>query len=70
MVVGMIFRKLKIGWSGALGELLIIVAGVLIALAIDQWNDNRLDRLDEIDAVSRMLTDLETDLKDFDFTLK
>jgi hypothetical protein len=65
----MIFRKLKIGWSGALGELLIIVAGVLIALAIDQWNDNRLDRLDEIDAVSRMLTDLETDLKDFDFRL-
>jgi hypothetical protein len=66
----MIWRKFKLEWSYAIGELFIVVVGVLIALAIDQWNDNRLERLEEIDAVSRILVDLQTDLKDFDFRLK
>jgi hypothetical protein len=43
---------------------------VLIALAIDQWNDERLERQEEIDAVARELNDLQTDLQDFDFRLK
>lgn len=66
----MIWRKFKLDWSYAFGELFIVVIGVLIALTIDQWNDNRLERIEENDAVSRILIDLETDLNDFDFRLK
>ena len=49
---------------------MIVVVGVLIALAIDQWNDDRLERLEEIDAITRVLADVTTDLQDFDFRLK
>ena len=66
----MFWRKFKLDWSYAVGELLIVVIGVLIALAIDQWNDDRLERLEEVDAVARILTDVQTDLQDFDFRLK
>ncbi len=66
----MIWRKFKLDWSYAVGELLIVVIGVLIALAIDQWNDDRLERVEEVDAVGRILGDIQTDLQDFDFRLK
>ena len=59
----MIWRKLKLDWSYAVGELLIVIAGVLIALAIDQWNDDRLERLEEINAITGILADLEGDLR-------
>ena len=66
----MIWRKLKLDWSYAIGELLIVIAGVLIALAIDQWNDDRLERLEELDAVARILVDVERDLRSADHMLK
>ena len=66
----MIGQKLKQNWPNAIGELFIIVVGVLIALAIDQWNADRLERLEEVDAIKRILVDLQTDLDDFDFRLK
>lgn len=66
----MIWKKIKQDWPNAIGELFIIVVGVLIALAIDQWNANRLERLEEFDAVSRVLADLQTDLDDFAFRLE
>lgn len=49
---------------------MIVVIGVLIALAIDQWNDDRLERVEEVDAVARILADIQPDLRDFDFRLK
>jgi len=64
------WRKFILDWSNAAGELLIIVGGVLIALAINQWNDDRLERAEEIDAISRILTDIQSDLQDFDVRLK
>ena len=69
-LVDMIWRKFKLDWSYAVGELLIVVIGVLIALAIDQWNDDRLERVEEVDAVARILDDIQMDLQDFDFRLK
>jgi hypothetical protein len=66
----MFWRKFKLDWSYAVGELLIVVIGVLIALAIDQWNDDRLDRVEEVDAIARILVDIQMDLQDFDFRLK
>ena len=41
----MLWRKFKLDWKYAIGELFIVVAGVLLALAIDQWNERRLERL-------------------------
>ena len=49
---------------------MIVVVGVLIALGIDQWNDDRLERLEEIDAIARLLADVKRDLQEFDFRLK
>ena len=66
----MIWRKFKLELSYAIGELLIVVIGVLIALAIDQWNGERLERLQEVDSVSRIIVDLETDLEDIHFRLQ
>lgn len=38
------WRILKLDWSYAVGELLIVTAGVLIALGLNQWiNDRQLD---------------------------
>ncbi len=69
-MVIMLWRKFKLDWSYAVGELLIVVIGVLIALAIDQWNDDRLERVEEVDAIARILADIQLDLQEFDFRLK
>lgn len=49
-------------WKNALGELVIVTLGVLMALAIDQWNDSRLDRAEERNIVDRIMLDLDADL--------
>ena len=66
----MIWRKFKLDWSYAVGELLIVVTGALIALAIDQWNDNRLERAEEIEALSNILADIQADQRSFVFQLE
>jgi hypothetical protein len=65
----MLFRKLKLNWRYAVGELLIVVAGVLIALAIDQWNSDRLDREEEREIIARLLDELTFDRVVYDFVL-
>jgi len=65
-----IWRKFKLDWSYAVGELLIVVTGALIALAIDQWNDNRLERAEEIEALSNILADIQADQRSFVFRLE
>lgn len=57
------WRLLKLDWSYAIGELIIVTAGVLIALAIDQWNSDRLDRVEE----TRIVVDLRFDLEGYEF---
>lgn len=60
------WRLRKLDWGYALGELIIVTAGVLIALAIDEWNSDRLNRVDEISTRSwkekarRRMTRLDT----------
>ena len=34
----------KINWAQAVAEVLLLLAGASIALAVDGWNDRRLDR--------------------------
>ena len=46
----------------ALGEIVLVIAGILIALQINTWNQNRLLRIEEREVISRTLIDLESDL--------
>ena len=45
------------------GEFVIIVAGVLVALAVDQWNRDRLDRSEEREIIERLISDMEVDVR-------
>ncbi len=66
----MFWRKFKLEWSYAIGELFVVTIGVLIALAIGEWNNERLERAEEFDVVSRLISDIEVDLQEFEFRLK
>ena len=43
----------------AVGEIILVVVGILIALQINNWNENRKQRLHEIELVKLLITDLE-----------
>lgn len=58
----MFWRKFKLDWTYAIGELVIVTLGVLVALGIQQWNEERVDREEEIEILGRLLFDLNTDL--------
>ena len=62
----MFWRKFKLDWPYVIGELLIVTAGVLIALAISAWNSDRLDRNEQYDILTRLISDLEADVQSFD----
>jgi len=45
----------------AIGEILLVVIGILIALQINNWNENRKDRVQEIATLNKFLQDLKAD---------
>lgn len=45
----------------AIGEILLVVIGILIALQINNWNSNRLDRLKEQEYLENFLGELKRD---------
>ena len=59
------WRFLKLNWPYAVGELLIVTMGVLIALAINEWNSDRLERAEEVLIVERLVSDLQSDLRGY-----
>lgn len=48
----------------AIGEIILVVIGILIALSINNWNDYRKDRIAEKALYKTLITSLETDLID------
>ena len=54
----------RIIWPRAIGEFVIIVMGVLAALAVDEWRGEYNDRKTEVDYVNRLRVDLERDIDD------
>lgn len=63
-------RNFKLDWSRTFGELITIIVGVLIALGVDQWNDDRLERAEEEIAIDGIIAELKEDLSRFEFRLR
>ncbi len=64
------WRLLRLNWAYAVGELIIVVGGVLIALAVDQWNSDRLERVEEVEIIDGFLSDLREDIEDISLGLE
>jgi hypothetical protein len=60
-------KRLPINWRYALGEISIIVTGILIALAVDNCNESRNAARREADYLARVATDLRRDTATFTF---
>jgi hypothetical protein len=50
----------------AIGEIVLVVIGILIALQINNWNNNRAERSLENDILNEILVNLETDLQNIE----
>jgi len=46
-------------------EFLIVVIGIVAALSLDNWNNERLDRGRETEYLNRLMSDIESDLAQF-----
>jgi hypothetical protein len=56
-------------WMAAAVELVIVVVGILIALQVSNWNQDRIDRNRAQGYYRRIHADLSADLKNMDATL-
>lgn len=45
----------------ALGEVLLVMIGILLALQVNTWNENRKDRILEKNYIERLINDLKAD---------
>jgi len=57
-----LFRKLHLNWRYGLGELFIVIAGVLIALLAEGWRQDIADRRTEVEYVESLIEDIEADV--------
>ncbi|MDZ7614442.1 MAG: DUF6090 family protein [Flavobacteriaceae bacterium] len=48
----------------AIGEIILVVIGILIALQINNWNNNRLEKLEEIKILISVKNDLKNTISD------
>ena len=55
-----------VNWTYAIGEVLLIVIGVSIALGINAWYEHRLDRITEREYLCRLYKDISNDINRFD----
>ncbi len=74
------FRQLRMGQMKhraiskylfyAIGEIFLVVIGILIALQVNNWNEQRLDKMKEISYLSGVKQDLESSLSELDRVIK
>ena len=75
MLLGRIFKsrdpdnRRSIFWMEALAEFVLVVVGILLALQIDNWNQERQDRRLERVLLNEMLSNLQSDLSDVEFNI-
>lgn len=68
------FRKIRLnllseGKTGkylkyAIGEIVLVVIGILIALQINNWNENRIQQKKLLSVYKHILTDIDNDIKE------
>jgi hypothetical protein len=58
-----LLRPLRFHWRVAVGEFLVVLCGVLLALAVDDWAAERADRAQEAGSLARLADDLELDIR-------
>ena len=51
----------------AIGEIVLVVLGILIALQINTWNGQRLERNEEVKILKGIKKDLENTIREFEF---
>ena len=54
----------------AIGEIVLVVIGILIAVNINNWNENRIARTNEIKYLKNIQADLNAELKNNEFSIK
>lgn len=63
-----LIRRLQVNWKYALGEIAIIVTGILLAISLDNCNQSRSERRLEEKYLGRLAADLHRDTARFNFT--
>jgi hypothetical protein len=63
MVRQLVRRLREHDWLAALIEVLIVVIGILIALQVSNWNQQRVDAMRKQAYLGRIAADLDTDLR-------
>ena len=59
----------KADYGALLLELFVLIAGILLALAVDRWNQDRLDRIETAQIVERLRSDTARNLTMFEESL-
>jgi len=54
----------------AIGEIVLVVVGILIALSINNWNEERKSNLTEIEVLNDLIIGLVRDKGTLDYTIK
>jgi len=57
-------------WFAVILDFAVVVSGIFVGLQVDAWNQSRVRRDAESTYVERLVSDLQTDLRDFDFRLQ
>ena len=53
----------------AIGEIMLVVIGILIAVSIDSWNEAKKDRIQEYKSLEELRSALQADLSDIQFNI-
>ncbi|MBT8254323.1 MAG: hypothetical protein HKN00_11180 [Flavobacteriaceae bacterium] len=51
----------------AIGEIILVMIGILLALQVNNWNQNRLRAIEEVRVLKALKVGLETDLTDLNY---
>ena len=58
--------KVRTYFAYAFGEIVLIVVGILLALQVSEWNQNRANRKLECQYIDRLIKDFESDVNSYE----